>query len=330
MALFNANLIIRETRKARGLTQEKLAEGICARETIVKLEKGTRKPNWYVYREILRRLGIDAENAYHDNAVAGNEMELYKWLNGCYGMLSKQQYDEVKAEIEKKDADPDPLWKSGLWYTMLLRLKTHFYSHSLNEPIQFNPYDNPQLAIQNALEYLSLFRPDFSIDKMSEYFLATHEYELLNWLAKAYMGAGEEETSITIWRHLKANAEKHYTISLSGLPHAMNKQYRLMLATFGPNLWRMKRYEEALQIAEEGLASFTYNGDPITIYFELQELKSSALRALGWVEESRDIAKRLMLIIAAFDGTWGVDFARAKKQYEDMNHGEKLDLTVSW
>ena len=49
MVLHNANLMIRETRKALSMTQEKLAEGICSRETIVKLEEGERKSNWLCY-----------------------------------------------------------------------------------------------------------------------------------------------------------------------------------------------------------------------------------------------------------------------------------------
>jgi len=329
MALFNANLIIRETRKAKGITQEQLAEGICSRETIVKLEKGTRKPNWYVYRELLRRLGIDEDSAFHDNVVAGNEIELYQWLNGCYGMMSEGKYDVVLEEINKKESGNDPLWKSGLWHAMLLRLKTIFYASSLNEPMVINPHAAPKPAIENALAYLEVFRPGFDMEKITEYFLATHEYDTLNWLANAYMAAGEEEKCVNIWWALKNNSEKNYTVSLTGLPHSMNKQYRQMLVTFGPNLWRLKRYEEALQIAEEGLASFSIVSHPITNYFELQELKSSVLRDLGRVEEAEKIAKGIMLIIAGFDGHYGVDFTRAKKQYEEANGG-KLDLTVEW
>ena len=49
MAMFNANLIMRELRKAKGLTQEQMAEGICSRSAIAMIEKGERKPDWHIF-----------------------------------------------------------------------------------------------------------------------------------------------------------------------------------------------------------------------------------------------------------------------------------------
>ncbi len=68
MPLFNANMLIRELRKARGLTQEKLAEGICSRQTITKIENGERKPDWWTFKNIMLRLESDPENYMSDIA----------------------------------------------------------------------------------------------------------------------------------------------------------------------------------------------------------------------------------------------------------------------
>ena len=44
MALFNVGMLISHLRQAKEMTQEKLAEGICSRSTIVRIENGERKP----------------------------------------------------------------------------------------------------------------------------------------------------------------------------------------------------------------------------------------------------------------------------------------------
>ena len=56
MAIFIVGMLITHLRQQKKLTQEQLAEGICARETITRIEKGERKPDWYTFRNIMYRL----------------------------------------------------------------------------------------------------------------------------------------------------------------------------------------------------------------------------------------------------------------------------------
>ncbi|MCL2187796.1 MAG: helix-turn-helix transcriptional regulator [Defluviitaleaceae bacterium] len=329
MALFNANLIIRETRKARGLTQEKLAEGICSRETIVKLEKGQRKPNWYVYRELMRRLGINDESPQQDNFVSDEEVSMFQWLNNCYGLISVNKFDKALAEIKQRDTDDSPLWTSGLWHTMFLRLKAYFYSSTLHAERQTNPHVDPQRTVDCALAYLEYTRANFDVDKITTYFLATHEYEMLNYLATAYTWLDKKDTAVKIWMDMKKNAEKQYTLSTGGLPQSVTLQYRNMLVHLGEALNRMERFEESLKIAEEGLASYNFSHHSPVSYVQYQIIKATALRSLNRVEESRELSKRVLLTMYIFDGYGGIDFALNKKEYEEQ-YGETLDLSVPW
>ena len=62
MPLFNVSVMIRELRTAKGLSQEKLAEGICSRQTVYMIERGARKPDWHTFKSIMLRLGLNPEN----------------------------------------------------------------------------------------------------------------------------------------------------------------------------------------------------------------------------------------------------------------------------
>ena len=327
MNLFNSNLIIRESRKAQGLTQEKLAEGICSRETIVKLEAGNRKPNWFVYREILRRLGLDAQ-VYQDVSISEEEMDLYRWLNGCYALIRGQKFAEVKAELMKKDAEKEAVWESGFWHVMLLRFKGYFYSYGLGYTMRMNKYADPMLAIQHITEYLIASRPDFDTGKISEYYLATHEYQIIEWLASAYATIGETDLAIQMWRDLKASAESYYVVSMRTASVALMAEYLNVMGKLAYALNELGRYEECLELAEEGLQNYDYTHPPLSLANFLS-LKADALRGLGRVDESREISKKILFIHYGFDGYGPMRFVDAKKEYERQT-GETLELSIPW
>ena len=326
MALYNANLMIRESRKARGLTQEQLAEGICARETIVKLEKGARKPNWFVFREILRRLGLE-DSVYQDVIGSEEDVSAYHRLNKCYALVNMHKYDEIQAEIASMEAEP--MWRNGVWYEMLLRFKILFYTHGISTTAQANKYINAPLAIEYAMEALQLTRPNFDTNKILEYFLATHEYRTLRLLASAYTMVGKTDEAIKIWQDLKAHAEDGHSVHISGTLNAMNAEYRLVLTALALTLLTIGRYEECLQIAEENLSRFHLGYESPVNYANHLALKADALRALGRVDESKAFEKKSLLLHYVFDGFLGINFDSSKKRYEEQ-YGGKLDLSVPW
>jgi len=327
MALYNANLIIRETRKAKGITQEQLAEGICSRETIVKLEKGTRKPNWFVFREITRRLGLEGSIA-QDEISSEEEVVLYRRIMGCYNLINTQKFDDAKAEIDKIDAEKSAVWKKGVWYESLLRLKVAFYTYGINSSLELNKYKNPALAIEYALECLELTRPGFDVGKISEYFLATHEFQTIRRLAMA-SAATDADAAIKIYQDLRRNAENPYFISTSDPIKTVNAEYRLVLLHLSNALSVAGRHEECLQIAEEGLARFSIGNDSPLNFMNLLSLKSAGLEGLGRIEESMEASKKGMLLHYVFDGYNDINFAASKKYHEETV-GEKLDLSVPW
>ena len=335
MALYNANLMIRESRKAQGLTQEQLAEGICSRETIVKLEKGERKPNWFIFTNILRRLGLDPD-IYHGDVVSEDDIFLLNWQKSSMTLINTHKFDELKAELDRVDAEKSTpqgkIWQSGLGYDMLLRVKANFYSYgAMFEPADSYKYLNPALAIECTLEILNLTRPGFDIDKIPEYFLAAHENRLLDTLAKSYAIAESPEKAIDIYTKMKLNIDKNYshTVGTAHNPDPFYTMYMSLLVNMALALEKVKRWEDSMKIAEEG-ASLALSTERLRTYGNFLCIKANALRGLGRKDEYRELSKKTILFAYLLDGHRGTSFSAFKQEYEEKNNGEKLDLSVPW
>ncbi|MCL2169732.1 MAG: helix-turn-helix transcriptional regulator [Defluviitaleaceae bacterium] len=326
MALFNVNLIIKETRKARGMTQEQLAEGICSRETVVKLERSERKPNWFVLRELFRRLGLES-HVYQQEMSSQDEVAKFQRINQCYGFIGAYKFDEAKAQLDAIDAENAPVWQSGLWLEMLLRLKAYFYSYELLNISQPNHHADPALAAKCAMECLRLTRPDFDENKIPEYFLAVHELQTICCLAMAYMKLEKENEAIKIWYNVKANIEEKYAESF-GPNSTLDMWYRENATRLCDALILSERFEECLKLADEVINS-PLSSNAVVLYINFLTLKANALKGLGRMDESREFYKKVLLFYYLLDGQRGINFEATKKAYEEQS-GEQLDLSIPW
>jgi len=64
VAYYNANRVIKLTRKALGLTQEKLSEGVCEVETYSKIENGHRTLRRSTYQKLMEKMGRNTDRRY--------------------------------------------------------------------------------------------------------------------------------------------------------------------------------------------------------------------------------------------------------------------------
>jgi len=316
--------MIRESRKAQGLTQEQLAEGICSRETIVKLEKGERKPNWFIFKEILLRLGLDPE-IYSSDVGSEEDVYVLQRMNKCHSLIVAYDFEEAKAEIDSIEAEKNTpagkMWHSGLGYELLLRAKASFYSLDVGGR---NKYLDPAVSIEYAMECLQITRPGFDVEKIHDYYLATHEYRLLTSLAIAYEHS-DVANALELWRKLKSNIEKNYAESIRS---NANEWYRDLLNNIAIALFRNELYEECLEVAETGiaLARATYN---MLHFCTHLTCKAYCLMKLGRKDEGKHLCKKAILLAYALDGTAGQNFVSAKTEYEEL-FGERLELGVEW
>lgn len=93
--------LIREQRTAYGMTQEKLAENICAQETLSRIESGMRSPNKKKLHAMLRKLGIERGTYY--GFVEADEYRIYEKVRRykrSLGKLSRNEAEELLDELE--------------------------------------------------------------------------------------------------------------------------------------------------------------------------------------------------------------------------------------
>ena len=98
-----SNEMIRELRTACGLSQEKLSEGICSRETLARIEGGKRSPNRKNLQAMFRKME-EIRETYHSYIVTDDyelheKVSLYK--RKCY-QKEWERAGEILKEVEEK------------------------------------------------------------------------------------------------------------------------------------------------------------------------------------------------------------------------------------
>ena len=102
MAIFNVGMLISHLRQQKNLTQEQLAEGICARATIGRIEKGERKPDWYTFSNIMYRLGQNPED-YFSSYADKDELIVLETFERLNKHLRNFDYKAIKLELDEME-----------------------------------------------------------------------------------------------------------------------------------------------------------------------------------------------------------------------------------
>ena len=112
MAKYLESEIIKSTRKALGMTQEELAEGICSVETLYRCERGYHKLTREFYEKLMRNMGRIGEKNYFILSVGGIEAyELQKELIKELANRNMSRADLLLKELEM--VMPEEKWDAS-------------------------------------------------------------------------------------------------------------------------------------------------------------------------------------------------------------------------
>jgi DNA-binding XRE family transcriptional regulator len=313
MALYDVGTLIKEARLAYGFTQEKLAEGICSRETVVKLEKGERTPSWFVCKQLMERLMLDP-NIYLHAISDSEDIAIVQRYNSMMLNLYQKNYDAAKEEAEgfEKFVVSKKKKKNELSYHYMLAAKIRFH-------LWETPYKNLDIALENILKLLKRIRPDFSVEKIPGYFLSIRERLLINDMAVVFIQQGERDKAINIWRMLVDAKNDYSTGVLRAKPPKLWAGDALNLSRA---LMQAERYEECLALLEE-IYAHANNPEDLQYIFMYMEYKSTCLLKLGEKEKGDALYKKAVAVAYGFQGLnaqhWlGVDYNQMKKEYEEI------------
>lgn len=106
MANYRANDVIRLTRKAVGLSQEAISEGICSVETFSRIERGKTKIKGDTYKKIMERLERNTDKFYA--VCSGEDVDLLDDVAAIENAIAKFDYqlaDSILGNVRENIGD---------------------------------------------------------------------------------------------------------------------------------------------------------------------------------------------------------------------------------
>jgi len=330
MAAFNASVLMKELRKASGFTQRQVAEGICSRGTLASLEVGHRKPDWFTFKNVLLKLGVDP-TLYYNDIISADEAYIMSQSIECTQLVRASNLEQLKCEIEKMEQDP--VFSEGLGRRVYLGVKGTYYTlcHMQSQEYLENgiTVDKSilELALQHTMELLNDYRPDFDIEKVPNYFLSNDELKAVDRLANIYLFLGDAEKSLNIRYMVFDNLKGNYKVDfIEDLRFFHIGVIANIAATL---LSHLHRYDECLNMAEKGIEQIRDRAS-IYEYYHLSYVKSYALLHLGRKEEGEELLKKCIMFSHGAEKYLPPDLSvDYQKELFIEKFGYKFDLTVT-
>ena len=199
--IYSLSQTIAKRRKMLGFTQEALCDGICAKKTLMRLEKGKGKAQTAVVMQLLERLHLVGD--YLHKMLITDSRELLDAFDQFSYQLNMGEYDaaekvlcEIREKIEKNTLNEQALAMYEqilLFYTK--RISSDEYVDRMKELLQYT------VPLQSASKGKNEFYLTDS-EKMLVYHMAIgykwagnydKAYEVLYELEKVYAGYAEEK-----------------------------------------------------------------------------------------------------------------------------------------
>ena len=199
MPLYRGDVLIKELRKARNLTQEQLCEGICEKGTLSRIERGLRRPDWFTFERLMQRLGEDPIKYYTDivNIEDKQIIDLKEKIHKCLLMKTEEGFKEAETfliQLEQRGAN-------NLVRQYALYVKASLASH--------RGQHNKSLSL--AVRGIRVTVPHFDEDKIDTYILSMDEVRLINIIANKYAALSYEQKCLDIQLKLIASMDMGYT-----------------------------------------------------------------------------------------------------------------------
>jgi len=239
--MFNSNIgeLIKTLRKQKNLTQDQLSDGICAKDTLWRIENGKTFPHWQVFELIMQKLGEDPRK-YFENYAITSDRKLIAWKDELKLLLRKSDDESIKkselltATLEQHEAFQEG---PGLQLILTAKASTAFHQKEYNEVLKY------------ALEAIKISKPSFDENEIDTYILFFDEIWLINQIAVAHFFITSIERSTEILLKLKNSLDKNYTDD-----EEKSKTYVRILYNLTDTLGLLKRYDECREYCRSGIA----------------------------------------------------------------------------
>lgn len=296
-------VILRSLRKQAGLSQEKLADGICSSVSISRIENGLQKPSGTVLEGLLNKLGVGTYqicNIYYKNEQQRAFEEKAELVTK---LISEGNMSEAKEQLAQL-ADGAKESNTNEQFYLLLDASIQLYEQTA-----------PADILATLKQALALTKPDIDYFDLRNTLLSIREANILNVIVVALIKLDKTIEAIRLGEELMTALKKHE----SGL-----KEYQIIKINLAFNLAQCmeieKRYKEALMYSELA-EDFSINSTEQMLLPEIEFIKAKVYHLLGNDEECFRIVRVVVPYMELIKKT---SFAELVKDYAF----KELQLTI--
>ncbi len=235
MAVYNIGEYIKTRRKALGITQEELANGICSVLTLSRIERGTQLPQDCTLVQLLQRIGLSSSEMF----LAANDKHLFfsQLKFDIRQAYIQENYEEAKKILRKNRDQISKLspFDRQTFETIDILLKIRDKEYGESE------------ALERLEAALRLTYPKYSKVNLPKLF-TYEEILLLNNIAIRYANLGDLKTAIDMLYHIKDFYDKR----VCDIEEALRTE-SMVLYNLSKLLGLAGRIDECLAICEQGI-----------------------------------------------------------------------------
>lgn len=161
--------LLKDARREKGITQEKLCYGLCSKSMLSKIENGKKYPTEMLFTTLMERLGKDAERCNilgttRDIQKKYARMRIAQCIRGC-------KYENLQKE----------LMEYSTLYSKEDKLSRQFYLiGKAGDDVEY------ETLVEYCMQAIHITIPDFCLDRFKDFLYSYNELVILNMLAGAY------------------------------------------------------------------------------------------------------------------------------------------------
>lgn len=161
--------VLRDARKEKGVTQEKLCYGLCSKSMLSKIENGQKYPNEMLFSALMERLGKDVEQCN----ILGTRKDIQKKYNRiritqCIKIRNYENLQNELADYEMLCDEEDKLSKQ------------FYFMEKAGGDIEC------EKQVEYCMQAINMTIPGFRVDRFKNFLYSYNELVILNMLAGTY------------------------------------------------------------------------------------------------------------------------------------------------
>lgn len=193
--------LIRRTRAAKRIPQEKLCENICTQEELSRIESGKRKPRDKNFYQLMEQM--DRKRRRVETILMTEDYDVLELKREYFLRILRFEIDDARKLLNEIEERLDPTIPENQQFLLGEKIKIK----SINQELDF------QQCIDQLQNILSMTL-DIQDKNMGEVCFTAEEHCILNEMAANYSEKGDKENAINIWRLQIENMEKSSVVPI--------------------------------------------------------------------------------------------------------------------